>query len=445
MVKMTLNKQTLVSTFADLTTKKQFCIAYSGGVDSHVLLHLMATLASDDPSYKIRAIHINHGISAHAVQWQTHCEGVCRQLGVSYSSYNVHVKKTPGESLEALARYSRYLALADNIEPNECLLTAHNADDQAETLLLQLFRGAGVSGLASMPKTKSFAGTEHLRPLLTNSRDEIEAYASAYKLRWVEDDSNADQSLDRNYLRKTILPLIKQRWPKSLRTINRSASNCGDAASVIEELAKNDLSTMVTQDHALDINKLLELTELRQHNALRYWIKVRGFGLPNKKHLAQIYKTVINARDDAMPFVEWNGEQIRRYQNSLYLMHQSKSDSTQHKIIWNLKHDLELPDQLGILKIEKTQGQGIDASMLGAELTVRFRQGGERICQAGRKETHSVKKLFQQWSIPPWLRDKVPLLYSNDQLIAIVGYCVAEKFKAGQSTPGLMIYLISEC
>ena len=293
-------------------------LAYSGGLDSTVLLH---QLAQDPLSHKkLYAVHINHSLSPNADQWQEHCATVCAQLNVPFTAIKITIETKAGDSLEAVARDQRYAELAKFVTEGSALLTAQHQDDQAETILLQLFRGAGVKGLAAMPEQKPFGNGVLLRPLLNTSRAELLAYAQQYTLKWLEDESNQNLNFNRNYLRQTIMPLLKQRWPSITATLSRSSQHCAEAAELINELAKIDYELCQTDksDH-LSISNLNKLSRIRQKNVLRYWLQLNSIRAPNDKHVQKILDEVVAAKRGAEPLLCWEEVAIRRMDATLTL------------------------------------------------------------------------------------------------------------------------------
>lgn len=430
---MQLNPQTLQHELQSLTDKTNFCVALSGGLDSMVLLHLMHQCR---PRYKVRAVHINHHLSPHSNEWASHCEAVSLAWGIPFNAYSVTIPEKTGESLEALAREFRYRMFSDVLSENECLVTAHTRDDQAETVLLQLLRGAGVSGLAAMPAKKKWANRFLLRPLLKSSRTDIEIYARHQHLSWVEDESNENIRFDRNYLRHHVMPLLKARWPNAAFSLARSSEHCAAAKQVLLEVSARDWVTVLSGYNNIDLSKLLNLPLLRQHQVIRYWIQQSGFVLPSTQQLEAIFNTVIHARHDAAPCVEWGGQQVRRYRKRLYLMKKTPVFQLRDAIPWDFSRALTLPENLGVLQIKKAQGQGMQLPATARPYSIRFRKGGETLIPAGRQKKHCLKKLFQEWGVPPWLRDRVPLLYDKNGCIAVIGYCIAEGFAVGPGEEG---------
>lgn len=404
-----------------LSNSNHYLIAYSGGLDSHVLLHKMASLRSQHPEISLRAIHVHHGLQQNADQWAAHCEAVCRSLDLPFLVKKVRISRERGESIEALARCERYRVIAECLFEDESLLTAHTRDDQAETLLLQLLRGAGPKGMAAMPMRKPFAHSVLLRPLLNTMRKTLQAYAEEHRLQWVEDDSNQDLAFDRNYLRHRVMPLLKARWPAVLSNVSRSARHCASAADLLEELADSDLlSLQGTEENTLSVSALLQLSSERRCNALRQWFQLQGHRVPNTKKWESFEKALLQCDQDATPVMDFNTMQARRYRDDLYLLPRLIPFDTTISMPWDLQSPLKLPADLGELSPEPYYH-------LFKNINLRFRQGGERIKPAGSAYTQSLKKLFQNWAVPPWRRDRIPLIYSGDRLIAVVGYCVSDE------------------
>lgn len=413
-----------------------YVVAYSGGVDSHVLLNLC--VQSNIP---IRVIHVNHGLQSEADQWSQHCKNICDSLRVPFLNISVEVVAGKGESPEEAARKARYQALNAEINSGECLLTAHHMDDQSETLLLQLFRGAGPAGLASMPLLKESDGVLHARPMLEFSRDEIQSYARENKLNWIEDPSNKNTDFDRNLIRQKVLPLIKQRWLQVDTSLSQVAVQQQQMLEISEEMAKIDLASIIKeQPNILSIAALQNLSEARQLNALRFWIRQYGADGPTTNILHQIIQTVLTAVDDAEPMVKWGKSEIRRYQDGLYLLPAHLNDdlkTTQRESsLWDPRKKLVLINSGVELIAGLDKEQGLRMELLDKKLEVRFRQGGEKICPAGRKNNHSVKKLMQEASIPPWERNRLPMIYDNDDLVCVCGYWLADDFVVSKGESG---------
>lgn len=422
----------------ELTASKDFLIAFSGGLDSTVLLHTLLTLR-EQHDFQLRAIHVNHNLSKYSKEWQQHCETFCNANKVTLITENVTLNPKPGDSLEALARDARYAVFEKIIKPNECLLTAHNADDQVETVLLQLLRGAGLKGLSAMSERKQFANGEHIRPLLKNTRAELAAYAELHQLEWIEDDSNRDTRFDRNYLRHAVIPKLTERWPSMTKTIARSAKHCADAELILQDYANQDLVNIFDEvSKTLDITKLMGLSKGRRLHVIRQALHQLNLPLPSEIKLQTIDADVIHSSRDANPCVAWANVEVRRYRDVLYILTNTKIDMPIDAVAWDLKDTLTLPNALGNLSVSTIQGGGIALNKV-SEVSVQFRSEGERIQPKGRDGTHTLKKLWQEWGVPPWERNRIPLLYHDDKLIAVVGYCVDRQYAADENEVGLDI------
>ena len=434
-----LLSEALFSVLKSIPDNSRLVIGYSGGVDSHVLLKAVADLHYSFTKLELVAMHINHGLSQHAKRWEAHCQQVCDVFGITLYIKRVKLNVKKGESLEAVARDSRYNEFAKFIKPNDYLLVAHHIDDQAETCLLQFLRGSGPKGLASMAARMNFADGFLLRPLLNVNRRQILAFAKEEGLKWIEDESNRQERFTRNFLRNTVMPLLQKKWPNVAKTIMRVSLHSAEADQLLQECAANDLKRVTAQKNnkLLDIEKLKNLSLMRQKNILRYWIQEQGFLLPSTTKLHQVFNEVIDAAEDASPCVHWGNVEIRRYQNKLYALHSAEKFNMHIEIPWDLKSDLKLP--VGILCAKKSVGNGLLNSKFSSSAVVRFRVGGEVCRLPKRKCTHKLKKLFQQWNIPPWERERIPLVFVDGKLAVIVGYSVSDEFATDANEPGIAI------
>jgi tRNA(Ile)-lysidine synthase len=391
----------------------KFLVAYSGGMDSHVLLHSLALLRASS-NLQIRAVHVHHNLSPNADQWVTHCQQICTELNIELLVKHVDANRKSKHSKEAFARELRYQAIAEILQPDERLLTAHHADDQAETFLLQVFRGAGLKGLAAMPEHKSFHQGSLIRPLLSFTRAELHSYATQHKLKWIEDESNENIGIERNFVRHQLMPIIKNKWPGIVHTIGRVTNHCAEASHLLNFLAAIDYAQVQgSKPNTLTIKKLLELDSARQSNVIRYWLRQLNLPTPSAAKLDQIKQDALHSADDAAPLIHWSGAEIRRYQDNLYAMPPLAPHNPKQIINWDGKTPLVLPNKLGTLQPE------LLAELPTGNITVRFRLGGEKCRIKNRQGNHSLKNLMQEWQIPPWQRDRVPLIYADDKLAAI--------------------------
>ncbi|OOZ37089.1 tRNA lysidine(34) synthetase TilS [Solemya velesiana gill symbiont] len=414
----------------------RYIVAYSGGCDSQVLLHALASLR-EHLSSPVLAVHVNHGLQEGAEQWAAHCVETCRSLNIPLETITLTLKLQRGESVEEIARNARYGAIRELMHNGDLLLTAHHLDDQAETLLLQLFRGAGLKGMAAMPEAIPFGPGRLVRPLLSFSRSQLEDYGEKHGLSWVEDESNLDPRYDRNFLRNSVMPKLLERWPSVKQTLARSASYCAEAQGEIDRIAADDLATVLNpEDNALSIEGVSALEPARQRSVLCMWIRESGFRAPNSRRINQIQSEVLGAGDDRNPVVSWDAAELRRYRGSLYLMPRLPYPDSSVELAWDGESELELPSGIGVLT-KRTGHGGIDGERWRqGVLRVRFRQEGLKCRPAGRGISISLKKLFQEHGVPPWERWRTPLLFIDGELAAIGDLVVCEPFQAKSEEQG---------
>jgi tRNA(Ile)-lysidine synthase len=414
-------------------------LALSGGLDSCVLLHLLVSLGERLP-WPLQAIHVHHGLQADADRWQAHCEALCAYHGIPLHSARLALAPAPGESLEACARQARYRVFAAQMARGELLLTAQHRDDQAETLLLQLLRGSGPAGLAAMPALSRFGPGWLARPLLDFPRESLEHYAREHHLSWQEDPSNRDLRFDRNFIRHAVMPLLASRWPAASATLARAARFSGELLSLAKAEAEADLSRVRQADgEGLSVTALRGFDSIRLRNLLRHWIAATGAPLPHAKKLERIEREAVFGRDDAMPLVVWRGWEVRRYRDRLTLGRALPAADGRLSLEWIDRTKLILPDGMGRLVVDTGEG-GIDpARWAAARIEVRFRRGGERCRPAGQVHHRPLKKLFQEWGIPPWQRARVPLIYLDGELAAIPGRLVCQPFAAADTQASILV------
>ena len=399
----------------------QYCIAFSGGIDSTALLHAAITLSQNQHTFHVRAIHINHSLHVDADQWSQHCKSFCEKFAVPCSVETVDASPQQGESPEAVARKERYQALEKLLRQGECLLTAQHQDDQAETLLLQLLRGSGPAGLAAMPMITSFGQGYLARPWLGCSRVEIEGYAQEHKLSWVEDSSNQEFLYARNYLRYKVLPLLADRWPGFAKTVSRSARLQAEVNEILMTVAETDLQVLQQQDGNLLISALQKIPDARKRNVIRFWVQEQGLSVPSEAQLEQIIQACsISVREDAVACISWPNAEVRRYRDGLHALNPQKSLDDQ-QIEWDIRQPLELEALSLSLDCKSLSKAGLNIEKIKGHLSVRFRQGGEKIQLPGRSHRHRLKKILQEQGVPSWQRQCLPLLYYEGELIAVWG------------------------
>ena len=409
-------------------------VGLSGGVDSIVLLDVLARLGAR-LKFRLRAVHVNHQLSPNAAAWARFCRAACRERGVPCRVAKVHIVRA--NSIERAAREARYAEFAK--EDAEHILLAHNADDQAETLLLQLFRGAGVKGLAAMPlqRRRVITGARGcarevsvVRPLLDVPRAHIERYATRRKLRWIEDESNLDTAYLRNWVRHDVVPVIAQRVPAYRTTFSRASRNLGEAAQLLDDLARLDAGDAVAGT-GLAVDDLRNVGPARAKNALRYVIGLRGWPMPEADRLEEALRQVLTARRDAKLAVDLGGYALMRHRGIVHLVPRADLRGGVNVVTWHGEHEVELPQMGGVLKLTRTRGAGLSAAQLESKIvTIRARNGGERLQTDARRPRRTVKNLLQEARVPPWQRDRLPFIYCGETLVCVPGVGVDARFQA---------------
>ena len=417
----------------------RFCVAFSGGLDSTVLLHAIK-LIQDEQGGEIRAIHVDHGLSAESPDWAQNCAQQCQALGVQLNQVRLRINPQPRQSLEAEARRQRYGAFREGLQPGECLVMAHHGEDQAETLLLQLLRGAGTHGLAAMPWLRRFQPGWLLRPMLDLRRVQIREWAETRGLSWLQDPSNDDLQLDRNFLRARVVPLMLQRWPGAIKAMGRSARLAGESSALLDEIARQD-EQKVSCDGRLSVAGMAELGPQRARNLLRYSLKNAGFPVPSEKQLRQGLADLLEARPDRQPRVSWAGGYLRRYRGRIHLLPAGTDEDHAPEAPgpWEPDEPLELGGLAGRLRCVPTRGAGLGPDCVKQGLRVSFRKGGERLRPQGHKHSRCLKKLFQQAGVVPWMRGRVPLIWSGDELVAVGDLWLSHGAAADHHEMGMVV------
>lgn len=415
---------------------QKLLLAFSGGLDSRVLLELLAELRSSI-GFNLSAMHVHHGLSPNADNWAKFCSDICAALNVPIEMVHVSVAKDSGLGLEASARSARYKALLN--ADTDYILLAHHQDDQAETLLLQLLRGAGAKGLSGMARQDE--SRRLLRPLLDVSRAELLAFAEQRRLQWITDESNNDVSYDRNYCRHEIFPVLKKRFPAAKQTLARSASHLAEAAMLLDELAQIDLARGQKQQSQkqLDLRVLADLPEARARNLLRWWLTANGQPLPSTIRLQEMLRQLLTAKADARVKITVNSAEnvyLRRYQGCAYL---ESGSANPMALLWQGEAELKLPDNSRLV-FEKKSGCGLAFKRLSInKLRITHRAGGERFKPDLTKPTRTLKHLLQEANIPPWKREHLPLIYCDDVLAVVPGIGVECTLQARADEMGMII------
>ncbi len=415
----------------------RYVIGYSGGLDSHVLLQAVAHLRDVIPQDLV-ALHINHGISPDALQWEAHCRQTCAELQIPLKIITIHANRQAA-SLENELREKRYQAFAEFLDDADMLLLGHHADDQAETVLLRMLRGSGSFGASGMPSARPLAHARLARPLLGFSRLQLASYAQQVGLSWVEDQSNQDPVFDRNYLRNQLLPMVQARWPAYQKVLTRFA-RINEQQSVAIDYFISQLLTEIVDDQeaSLDLERLQAYPLEVQLSLLRGWLLQRALPIPDYGKLQQIVDQVIGAKGDANPRLGWSGAEVRRYSNRLHAFAPLPMHSQDAIYSWWLDEAVSRPG-MGSLSACKTLGEGMRVPEANVPVSVRFRRGGERCKPAGRSGSRSLKKLLQEAGLPPWLRDRIPLVYQGDNLAAVGDLWVCEAYAAKEGEKSWLI------
>jgi tRNA(Ile)-lysidine synthase len=405
-------------------------VGFSGGADSTALLLLASRLA---PEYRlvIRAVHVHHGMHPDADLWVQHCRQVCQDLNLDIEVLYLDPSSPPGNETEA--RSARYRVLAEHLRADELLLLAHHRDDQIETALLNLIRGTGLDGLCGMPVSRPIGKARLLRPLLGCSRQELRSEVEAEGLDWIEDPGNQSPDPARNALRHEVLPRVVRRWPAAAETMSRSLDNLAQARAALDSSLAEDLGRIAgPRPNVISLSGWLELPESRRPLVLRYWLKQLGLPGPDHRHLAQLMNQIDKSRKDAMPLVEWPGSQVRRFRDQLHASPPLVRLPPGLEFDWQ-SEVLVLPANLGRL-YWLSDGE---PATTAPRLQVRFRRGGERLQPHDHAVSRDLKTLMQGADVPPWERDRIPLLYRRGELLSVGDLYATESWLRWQAEAAL--------
>tara|TARA_B110000263_G_scaffold228226_1_gene221127 strand:- start:141 stop:1484 length:1344 start_codon:yes stop_codon:yes gene_type:complete len=414
----------------------KFCIAFSGGVDSTVLLHVMKNII--DEKSQIRAIHINHNIVDNSKVWTKTCKSICKNFGIDIEIISLEVTHN-GYGLEAAARDERYKKLKEKLYENEYLLTAHHEEDQMETVFLRMARGTGLDGLQGINEKYSFGEGIIFRPMLEVSKTSVMDYAKEHQLKWVEDSSNQDTHFDRNFLRKKIIPQFRERWPSIASSVSRLSQLSAQNIKILNQIAEEDIGPIANMNE-LPLAKLLDKSFERANNMLRYIILANGMSIPSMKTLQDGLKEMLDPETDKS-VIAWKDYCIRKYKNHLYFL--SNSDLEPNKvdvrIPWEIGKTVNLGENIGTIEATFIHGDGLSIEKCKNKLTISYRQGGELIKPIGHRINKSLKNLFQENQILPWMRDKIPLIYYQDELVSVADLWFNQNYVASQNEAGFVV------
>ena len=423
------------------TKIKSMTVALSGGVDSVVLLHLLHSLQKKH-RFTLNAMHIHHGLSKNADRWVKFCEKLCRDLPVPLDIHYVKLPQKKSLGIEGEARRLRYEKLFQS--KSDLIVLAHHADDQAETFLLQLIRGAGVKGLSSMAP---FDDTRKLwRPLLKASRSDIESYAKLHKLKWIEDESNQNIDFDRNFIRSKVLPILKNRFNHIIKVISRSSTHLAEAQHLLDDLAKIDLKKHLKSINCINKIKVKSLNKLsltRAKNVLRYWLEMNDQLMPSKDLLDELLRQVLTAKKDAELKIDLSKDvEIRRYKDEIYIVKKNQNKQKNYEIFWQGESEILLPNG-SKLKFKKTKGKGIALYKLkNKKLKITNRQDKQSLKLDSKRPSKSLKNLYQESNIPPWIRKDLPLIFIDQDLAFVPHLGISCSMKSEDSDKSLEIELI---
>lgn len=411
----------LQTVIGHLPQTSKFWVGFSGGADSTALL-LALHRCRNDLNASIHAMHFHHGLNPGADAWLDHCRDFCAARDIPFSSRILKVQTTDGTSTEENARNARYQAVADFLGQDHIYLTAHHADDQAETLFLNLMRGGGVEGLAGIPKLRTLGAGWVARPLLGFRRPDLEDYLRKHKVKWLEDPSNRDESYDRNYLRNNLFPLIASRWPGLVRNLNRSARHAREASEALAAFINSSSSDLLGSQHRMPLERLLQLELPMQALVLRQWLRLRNIPALTQVRTLEFLSQLADAGPDSQAEVKWDHWQLKLHRQTIWLEDTARAVICSRRD-WSKGLKLELNTGLGHLQLHGTPvelppGWKVGARTEGSK--IRLRQNGGRT---------TLKELYRQSGTPPWLRPAIPVLYWDDEAVAIGDWMIAEKMK----------------
>ncbi|CDT48431.1 tRNA(Ile)-lysidine synthetase [Vibrio coralliirubri] len=438
----------LIDTFTSVLDQSalkpcRLIVAFSGGVDSRVLLELAAQYAKSH-HIECSAVHVHHGLSNNADYWAEQCQTWCDALSVSLFIERVSLDISRGESVEKLARDARYQAFKKHIRQGDVLVTGQHIDDQVETFLLALKRGSGPKGLSSMAKMMPFANAHIVRPLLSVTRTDIEGAARNMALTWVEDESNQDVRFDRNFIRHQVTPALTERWPSFRESVSRSAQLCAEQELLLDELLESHFQQALGDSQSLNIEALSQHSDLLRARLLRMWLSHCNQAMPSQKQLKLIWNEVACAQADANPKLVLSDVEVRRFNHQLYIVKETKDLSSWQADV-GLGDILQLPDGLGELQLMPSQSEAVSNGRNSQNFSLKDSSGALRVIfnpeglsahPVGRGHSRKLKKLFQEYQVPSWLRRRTPILMDGDRVIAVLGLFVDKNYE-GQDCEAL--------
>ncbi|WP_269618006.1 tRNA lysidine(34) synthetase TilS [Zhongshania sp. BJYM1] len=429
------------TTLSPYVGRQRWYIAFSGGLDSHVLLHLawclqQIALSRGDDFPELCAIHIDHQLQVDSASWSEKCRQLCDKYAIQIHVHKIDVQGRR-QGTESLAREARYRVFEGYLADEDLLLLGHHQDDQAETFLLRLLRGAGVVGLAAIPAVRSLGRGSLFRPLLKIPRSTLETYAACHNLDWVDDPSNKDSHYSRNFLRHRVMSALSERWPEYRESISKAAELQAETAVLLNTYLDADVENCSDEKGRLDLNKVAKLDPVRRQAVLRHFVFLRlGIRLDRTQSREVASQFLDAAQDSQAVFRLRGGGVLRAFRRRLYCDKHGDLRHVSSDLVWDWDGESDLHvDGLGILSVT-----GNGDFLPRGKLTVRFRQGGERCRLSGHKHSKSLKKLLQECDIPPWERDCLPLIYCDDEIAAVANIAICDGFQANQNEKGLQLH-----
>ncbi len=426
--------------FGEFTSYERIGVAYSGGLDSTVLLHLLSQSITDKST--IFALHVNHSVSPSSNKWEEFCSKTASDLGIQFTSWRLgNIDNKSEENLRNL-RYKKFIEWGN---VNDLILTAHHQEDQIETILFRIMRGTGINGLEGIPVWRKEKNLNMYRPLLDIPKDQIKEYALSNELTWIEDESNKDITISRNFLRQELIPKAKTRWNSLNKSILHLSAEAIKQNKISLEIAVSDLNSVRSGLNSLDLKKLLSLSKERVENLLFFWLNSEFNIKMRNQFLKQVVNTLRNSKSvDTLKFPVAGKEEKRPFVlyvkgEEIFISEELSLDrlDANFKLDWDLKSKIEIPS--GLLFTESSLGHGISSSYIKNKVIIRGREGGERCKPYGRDKSQKLKKLLQEYQIPPWQRDRLPLIYIGDKLAAVSSLWVCEEFHAKPNEKGILI------
>ena len=417
----TFNTERLLASLARLPTPEKYWIGFSGGADSTALLQAMHECREELPA-PIHALHFHHGLQSEADSWQDHCKSFCEAREIPYLSERLRIDKSSRQSPEEASRNSRYRAVANVLGLHEMYLTAHHAEDLAETLFLNLVRGSGIEGLAGIPVLRNLEHGWVARPLLETRRRELEAFLRAREIDWLNDPSNEDTTFDRNYLRQELFPVLEKRWPGMVQRLSRTARNARISASAMAMFIEGQSGDLIRDRFKMPVHKLLELEPEMQTLILRQWLRRHEIPVLPEQRLREFLKQLADADVENLAEVQWEDWMIKHYQLDLWL-HRRKPYLGCPEIPWRDTMEVDLGPDTGQLALIGP------STRIPEGWVVRARQPGDRIRVQPGGSSQKLKHFFQATSVPPWLRPGIPVLEWAGEPVALGDWILGHRLR----------------